>query len=1235
MRSSIAWLACVALGTSCAARVGEEGSLPKLELFDGLTLAGWDGDARFWSVENGAIVGRSTLDNPCNETNYLVWRGGEVGDFELACEFKIDGGNSGVQFRSRDLGARQIAGYQADIEDGPNWTGCLYEQDGRGVIGKRGERVVLDADSRAAIALDDAAALLGRVRAHDWNEYVIRAIGPRIELAINGTRMLELVDRDTQHVATRGLLALQLHAGAPMRVEFKNFRLREFTAEYGARHTVSSAADATVSQAPHSAALVFEGAAPQWIWSQAESPDGELAAGVREFEIPFDVARATLRGACDDHVRVFLNGEFAGRDDEWWTHFEVDATRFVSRGTNVASFIGKNDGSLAAVWLELVVEDAMGRRLRVITDASWSAQRIDDAEFEAWTPAAFERTRASAPHSFGAYGVEPWESFGKSFRGENEAGNDSSSSALDGGELELIDGFRAELLYSVPKDQQGSWVALCEDDRGRLYASDQYGALYRITVGADANATRVEKLSLEIGSAQGLCWAFDSLYVVVSEGEAGLYRVRDTNADGELDDVALLRKFDGSGEHGPHAVALGPDGKLWVIAGNHTKLPEPLAHSRVPRTWGEDHLLPVIEDPNGHAVGIRAPGGWIARTDEDGASWELWAAGMRNAYDFAFDAEGEVFTYDSDMEWDIGAPWYKAPRVLHLVSGADFGWRSGTANWPTDYPDTLPSVCESGPASPTGVVFGTGASFPEKYCRALFVLDWAYGTIYAVHLTPKGASYTGELEKFCTGKPFPVTDAVVAKDGAMYVTTGGRKTQSGLYRITWDFITQRTSAADSRQRFVLRKDARSQVEMREIAETYQGEDTSSWSEVDARDFATYTAASTASQDPFVRRAAMAALAQFRPSAWFSPYRLGLPEEVGLCIAVLHADAHGQRDEVLRRVFAAEPGTFESDELVDYLRLVGLMLMRCPKLDGATSIQLRTKIDGVYPSSNQRVNRELALLLVALESPKVIDPLLATMESDVAQEEKIHAAYCLRALKTCWSLEQRKRFFVAMDELRATAKGGYSLAKYIDVIREQALETLSDEERAALGPSFEARKPSASVSSAPAATFVKRWTKEELIAELREPLHGRSFDGGKTAYAKANCAQCHRIGGEGGATGPDLTGAASRFSPSDLVEAIVEPSKAISDQYQDVELRTHDGELFVGRPEGERDGFLKFRRLPPDEDVIEIALDEIESRRLHSLSRMPAGALDVLTRDQVLDLFAFVLAGADPKHAAFR
>ena len=172
----------------------------------------------------------------------------------------------------------------------------------------------------------------------------------------------------------------------------------------------------------------------------------------------------------------------------------------------------------------------------------------------------------------------------------------AQSEALEGKALQTVEGFVAERLYSIPKDQGGSWVSMTFDDRGRILASDQYGSLYRVTLpGSEGEDLEVETLDLDIGEAQGLLWAEGGLYVVVNgagQYSSGLYRIEDDDGDGELDGVERLSSFDGDGEHGPHAVVLGPDKtSLYVVAGNHTNLP-PLKSSRVPLHWSEDLLLP-------------------------------------------------------------------------------------------------------------------------------------------------------------------------------------------------------------------------------------------------------------------------------------------------------------------------------------------------------------------------------------------------------------------------------------------------------------------------------------------------------------------------------------------------------------------------------------------------------------------------------------------------------------------
>ena len=297
-----------------------------------------------------------------------------------------------------------------------------------------------------------------------------------------------------------------------------------------------------------------------------------------------------------------------------------------------------------------------------------------------------------------------------------------SAQATPADKLRLPEGFKAELLYTVPTDQ-GSWVSMTNDPQGRLIASDQYGDLYRIN--PTGNGADVEKIELRIGFAQGLLCAFDSLYVVSygikGRGGAGqknmppgLYRVRDTDGDDKYDDVKLLREFVGKSEHGPHAVILSPDKKsLYICAGNATKLPNPET-SRVPKVWQEDQVLSRLPDARGHAAGRLAPGGWVCKTDPDGKSFELVSMGFRNQYDIAFDPNGELFTFDADMEWDVGLPWYRPTRVCHVVSGSEFGWRHGSGKWPEYYPDNVPPVVNIGPGSPTGITFGTGAKLPAK-----------------------------------------------------------------------------------------------------------------------------------------------------------------------------------------------------------------------------------------------------------------------------------------------------------------------------------------------------------------------------------------------------------------------------------------------------------------------------------------------------------------------------------------
>ncbi len=214
------WLACI--GQLLAAET-EPGFI---SMFNGKDLTGWDGKPGWWYVEDGAITSQSTPEKPCTKAHYLIWRGGKPGDFELRLSYKLIGGNSGIQFRSRELPDWDTSGYQADMEAGTQWTGCLFEHQ-RGGVAMRGQRVEIDEDGRKTITpVGDPAELLKHVKPNDWNEYRIVARGPEITLEINGVVMAQAVDRQKGHAARAGIIALQMHPGPPMKAQFKNLRIK-------------------------------------------------------------------------------------------------------------------------------------------------------------------------------------------------------------------------------------------------------------------------------------------------------------------------------------------------------------------------------------------------------------------------------------------------------------------------------------------------------------------------------------------------------------------------------------------------------------------------------------------------------------------------------------------------------------------------------------------------------------------------------------------------------------------------------------------------------------------------------------------------------------------------------------------------------------------------------------------------------------------------------------------------
>lgn len=197
-----------------------------IAMFNGKDLSGWDGKEGGWRVEDGAITGESTEENPCIKHHYLFWETAQPADFILRFQFKIVGGNSGVQIRSKKLADYDAWGYQADIEDGEEWSGCLFQHD-RGAVVLRGKKALITEDgTRTEEDIADPKALLETMNNHDWNEYEVEAKGNRITLRINGKLFCDVEDRDEKLACKDGYIALQMHPGPPMKVQFKNLRIK-------------------------------------------------------------------------------------------------------------------------------------------------------------------------------------------------------------------------------------------------------------------------------------------------------------------------------------------------------------------------------------------------------------------------------------------------------------------------------------------------------------------------------------------------------------------------------------------------------------------------------------------------------------------------------------------------------------------------------------------------------------------------------------------------------------------------------------------------------------------------------------------------------------------------------------------------------------------------------------------------------------------------------------------------
>lgn len=824
--------------------------------------------------------------------------------------------------------------------------------------------------------------------------------------------------------------------------------------------------------------------------------------------------------------------------------------------------------------------------------------------------------------------------------------------------ITLREGFDAELLYTVPAEQ-GSWVAMAFDPKGRLIVSDQDDkGVFRVTLPNGDNPIAVESLKgfpyepinwgkRKVGGALGFLHAFDSLYMVTMKG---LWRVRDTDGDDTYDDFQLLKRLQVGYEHSAHSLIKTEDGEgLYLVSGNYGRIPKDVP-SLQPPVWQKDSLLEAMPDQMGHAVSIKAPGGWVSRISPDGSEWTMISSGFRNPVDLALNREGELFTFDSDLEFDVGSPWYRPTRVCHVTSASEFGWRNGSAKWPEYFADGNGAVLNVGPGSPTGISFGHHSTFPTFYQDKLFICDWTFGTIYTVRLEEQGSSYTGTKEEFLHGNPLNITAMRFGPDGQMYFLTGGRNTDSRLYRI------RSTKAATEKPSRQLTDNQRLR-DLRHSLEKFHG--SKAW----GTEAVTTAWPYLGHDDRNIRYAARLAIENQDLDLWQDRV-LAETDPRRLIYGIIALARHGKPDlssqalEALGRISFAP---LEKSDQLALLRAYSLCFIRLGEPTDTEKTAAVARLEPHYPSDDDTVNAELCRVLSYLEAPQVVARTIALMKStetatvayDKAMLERstygkdilkmmsntpnsrnIHYAYCLRRVQAGWTLADRKYYFGWLNETLEKG-GGKSFAGYIRAIRQDAIDHLPEEAAASvswlLGDISTIDLSKLPMPEGPPVI----WTVDSAMKLFEEPLRGRDFDHGKKMFSAGRCIACHRFEGSGGYSGPDLGSVGNRYSIRDILVAICKPSDSISEQYQASTVTLKDGDSLYGRLIYQNEKEVAVAPNPFNfAELVKRPAGEVKNIDPSQLSMMPVGTIYGMNAEELKDLMAYLVSAGNKNHPAF-
>ncbi len=774
-------------------------------------------------------------------------------------------------------------------------------------------------------------------------------------------------------------------------------------------------------------------------------------------------------------------------------------------------------------------------------------------------------------------------------------------------------GFKVELLHSSLAGE-GSWISMTFDPQGRLILADDVAGLRRMTLNPVTGKVELEKLAGTevLKHCRGVLYAHDSIYVCATNGE-GIYRLQDHDKDGQFEEIKLLCPlvYKSRYGHGANQLRLGPDGMIYIAIGNDVYFPEKRNLNSPYKHHAFDRIpMNPRDDGQDERVGI------ILKMNPEGTQFTMLAGGLRNQVDLDFNQDGEPFTWDADMEWDVGMPWYRPTRINHIVSAGEYGWRWGTGKWPSWFPDSLPSNLDTGLGSPTGVTFGTNSNWPARHRDSLFAADWQNGRLLQIDMTEQGASYTGSYEVFAEGSPLNICDLEFGPDGALYFITGGRGSQSGLYRITFtgdpNDPIHATSKSPRTPEAAEARELRRKLEQLHVTQDVEQ--------------LPFIQSALDNSDHWIRFAAQRALENQPLDSW-RKWVANRPDDVARHTALMALARVGEPVDQKIVIKGLRDWDFTNEaELIAGLRTFQLTLARHGEISLADRDKLARKLNQIPQDSRFPVQWLRCELLVALKMPGAVDQVALQLKQAQSQEEQIQFVKTLLRAGDGWTPETRQQLLDWLIEHKRLP-GGKLTKTILQNMRDDFEASLTESEKTAFTEKLALMKQAPEETDqypVPVRPFVKNWTIDELDQELtRLKDQPYSAERGRRLLASALCLRCHQFNESGGQVGPDISTVGKRMNQRDLLESILDPSRQIDPKYHLSNYILESGKVITGRTTLVSRDVIGVETDALTGQSVSIKRAEIAESLTSPTSPMPSGLLNSFTAEEVNQLIRYL------------